>query len=488
MTLRTSRRIVALLCFFVIGVGASSAALAHGRDNVVLQWNSALLQAIRNAGFAPIRAARGFAILHTCMYDAWAAYDRVAVGTRFGGSLRRPVRERTIANVKEAMSHAAYRALVDLFPFDSPNDSDDIPDQQVLLFDPLMKSLGYDPSDTTMSASVGAQACAAVLSFRHADGSNQLGDMNGGAPYSDYTGYLPVNTHNEINDPNHWQPLATAVLPDGTVTQQIFLAPHWGRVTPFALTNPDQHRPEPPAQYGTFDYIHEADAVRKLSARLDDRKKATALYWADGPNTEAPPGHWNLIAQWVSRRDRHTLGQDVKMFFALGNALLDVSIAIWECKRTYDYVRPITAIRFLYNGHKILAWGGPGAGTQLIDGANFRSYIPTPPFAEFTSGHSAFSASGAEVLRRFTGSRRFGGSYTVLKGSSFVEPGIAPSVDVRLKWATFEDAADEAGISRRYGGIHFKNGDLSSRRMGRTIGAECWKKALTYFKGTASVP
>jgi hypothetical protein len=378
--------------------------------------------------------------------------------------------------------------LVDLFPFDSPNDSDDVPDQQFLLFDPLMKTLGYDPADGTVLASVGAQACAAVLSFRHADGSNQLGDMNGGAPYSDYTGYQPVNTYNQINDPNHWQPLATGVLPDGTVTQQIFLAPHWGRVTPFALANPAERRPEAPAQYGTFDYFHEADAVRKLSARLDDRRKAIALYWADGPNTETPPGHWNLIAQWVSRRDRHTLSQDVKMFFALGNALLDASIAVWDCKRAYDYVRPITAIRFLFKGQKIMAWGGPGAGTQLIDGENFRSYIPTPPFAEFTSGHSAFSASAAEVLRRFTGSRAFGGSDTVRKGSSVVEPGIAPSVDVTLKWATFEDAANEAGISRRYGGIHFKNGDIMSRRMGGEIGAECSKKTLTYFDGTASVP
>src|SRR3989449_6289435 len=119
MTPRISSRIVGLLCFVVVCVGVSSGALAHDNDNVVLQWNSAMLQAIRNTGFAPMRAARGFAILHTCMYDAWAAYDPVAVGTRLGGALRRPVHEHTTANMKEAMSHAAYRALVDLFPFDS---------------------------------------------------------------------------------------------------------------------------------------------------------------------------------------------------------------------------------------------------------------------------------------------------------------------------------------------------------------------------------
>ena len=83
-------------------------------------------------------AARGFAILHTCMYDAWAAYDDVAVGTRLGGALRQPAHERTFANKQKAVSYAAYRALVDLFP-----------SQRTVLFDPLMASLGYELSDTS---------------------------------------------------------------------------------------------------------------------------------------------------------------------------------------------------------------------------------------------------------------------------------------------------------------------------------------------------
>ncbi|MGH9314701.1 MAG: vanadium-dependent haloperoxidase [Vicinamibacterales bacterium] len=466
------------LVFLIMCSGANAALADH---SIVLQWNSAMLQAIRNTGFAPMRAARGFAVVHTCMYDAWAAYDPIAVGTRLGGSLRRPSGEHTVTNKEQAVSHAAYRALVDLFPT-----------QQSVLFDPLMANLGYDPSetsnDTTTPAGIGNAACGAVLAFRHADGSNQLGDLNGGAPYSDYTGYLPANSHDQLNDPNRWQPLRTGTLPDGTVQQQTFLAPHWGLVTPFALDPPEQYRPRAPAQFGSQQYQHEADAVLRLSAKLNDRMKAIAVYWADGPNTETPPGHWNLLAQWVSDRDGHTFDQDVKLFFALGNALLDASIAVWECKRFYDYIRPISAIRFLYSGQPVKAWGGPGLGTQIISGENFRSYIPTPPFAEFTSGHSAFSASAAEVLRLFTGSDAFGASHTVPAGSSSVEPGLAPAVDVTLSWATFEEAANEAGLSRRYGGIHFKDGDLSSRKMGRSIGAACWNRALTYFNGTAPLP
>jgi len=467
MNVSALKKVFVLGGMLVVSLGAAREAQAD--DNVALRWNAAMLQGIRNTGFPPMRAARGFAILHTCMYDAWAAYDPIAVGTRLGGSLRRPMGEHTIPNKEEAVSYAAYRALVDL-----------LPTQKIVLFDVLMSQLGYVPADThaTTPAGIGIDACDAVLAFRHGDGSNQLGNENGGLPYSDYSGYVPVNTADNVSDPSRWQPLAG----------QTFLAPHWGLVAPFALTSPDEFRPKPPALFGTNQYQHEAEAVIRLSAKLDDRLKAVALYWADGPNTETPPGHWNLFAQQVSRRDAHTLDDDVKLFFVLGNTLLDASIAVWECKRAYDYARPISAIRYLFAGQLIEAWAGPGLGTQLIDGGAFRSYIPTPPFAEFASGHSAFSASAAEVLRLFTGSDVFGGSHVVAAGSSFVEPGVAPSKAVVLSWGTFEEAAHEAGVSRRYGGIHFKDGDLSSRFMGRHIGAACWKKAQSYFDGTVATP
>ena len=431
-----------------------------------------MLQAIRNTSLAPMPAARGFAILHTCVYDAWAAFDATAVGTRLGGTLRRPPGERTEENKRAAASYAAYRALIDVFPT-----------QKAALFDPLMVSLGYDPAevgDITTPSGIGDAACEAVLTFRHADGANQLGDAPGsnGSPYSDYTGYLPSNSPTVQNFPDKWQPL----------TGQSFAAPHWRLVTPFALGTGDEVRPGPPAQFGSQEFEHQAQEIVRMSEKLDDRRKAIAVYWADGPNTETPPGHWNLFAQFVSRRDAHSLDQDVKMFFVLGNALLDSSIAVWECKVFYDYSRPITAIRFLYANQLIDAWAGPGLGTQAIDGSSFRSYIPTPPFAEYTSGHSAFSAASAEVLRLFTGSNAFGASYVVRAGSSFVEPGVAPASDVTLSWATFEDAAVEAGVSRRYGGIHFKDGDLASRKMGRQIGALVLSKAQTYFDGSAAMP
>jgi hypothetical protein len=129
----------------------------------------------------------------------------------------------------------------------------------------------------------------------------------------------------------------------------------------------------------------------------------------------------------------------------------------------------------------VRAWGGPYQGTKLIDGATWFPYqpttFPTPPFPEYSSGHSNFSAAGAEILKRFTHSDRFGASVTLPAGGSRVEPGAVPSSDVTLSWWTFSEAADQAGMSRRYGGIHFEQGDLDARATGRMAARLAWERA-----------
>ncbi len=446
--------------------------------------------------------ARALAVAHTCVYDAWAAYDRDAVGTRLGGSLRRPPGERTLANKQAAISFAAYRAAVDLFPGSRPT-----------VFDPLMRELGYPPGETATSldspAGVGNVAAAAVLEFRHADGANQLGDHPDGVPhvpYSDYTGFVPANQPIDplapfdpqaVPDPNGWQPLSYFDASGAYVTPG-FVGAHWGRVVPFALSNAAQLRsPTGPARYGGDAYREQAQAVLTLSAALTDEEKVIAEYWADGPRSELPPGHWDLHAQFVSRRDRHGASEhgtdlDVKLFFALTNAIHDAAICCWDNKRFYASVRPITAVRLLFHAQPVRAWGGPYRGTRTIDGGTWLPYqpstFPTPPFPEFSSGHSTFSAAGAEILRLFTGKDDFGGWVTVSALSSRVEPGLVPREDVTLLWPTFSSAADEAGISRRYGGIHFEQGDLDGRASGRTVARRAWEIAQAYFAGRAPGP
>jgi hypothetical protein len=119
------------------------------------------------------------------------------------------------------------------------------------------------------------------------------------------------------------------------------------------------------------------------------------------------------------------------------------------------------------------------------EGANDEpSSFPTPPFPEYASGHSNFSAAGAEILRLATGSDRFDASITLPAGSSKVEPGAVPAHDLTLSWPTFTEAANQAGLSRRYGGIHFEQGDLDARATGRTCADAAWRLAREYFNGT----
>lgn len=457
-------------------------------DNVVLQWNSAVLEGVRRSRLGPPMVSRALAIVHTCIYDAWAAYDQKAVGTRLGATLRRPPRERGSSKKSEAISFAAYRAAMDLVPTGAP------------LYDAIMARFGYDQMDTTTDittpAGVGNVACQAVLDFRHQDGANQLGDINGGAPYSDYSGFVPVNApmtvadpidQTTVADPDHWQPLRYQDLTGATVVPGC-LTPYWTNVIPFALTSGDQLRsPTGPAKHGTQAFVDQARDLLEISANLTDTQKVIAEYWADGPKSETPPGHWNLFAQYVSRRDHHGINDDVQMFFALTNAVFDAGIVAWDNKIAFDSVRPITAVRHLFDGQQVEAWGGPGRGTTMIDGGTWLpyqpTYFPSPPFAEYSSGHSNFSAAGAEILRRFTGSDAFGASASIPAGASVVEPGTVPANDVVLSWSTFSDAADEAGISRRYGGIHFEQGDLDARATGRLAAAQAWEKAQSYIMG-----
>jgi hypothetical protein len=293
-----------------------------------------------------------------------------------------------------------------------------------------------------------------------------------------------------INDPNRWSPLQFATATPGVFVAPGFLAPQWGSVKPFALTSGSQFRPRPPARNPSARYKKQAEMIIRLTAGLDDRRKCIAEYWADGPASETPPGHWNLFAQVVSQKKNYNIDDDAKLFFALNNAELDASIAVWDAKLFYDSPRPISAIRFLKVGETIPTWGGTPENPLTVLGENWKPFQPdtflTPPFPEFPSGHSGFSSAAATILKSFTGSNAFDHSATILAGSSKIQTGV-PAADVTLSWPTFTAAANEAGLSRLYGGIHFSQGNTASQELGKKIGKAVWKKAQRMFSGE-SVP
>lgn len=260
------------------------------------------------------------------------------------------------------------------------------------------------------------------------------------------------------------------------------------------------------------EFIAQAEEVVTYSAQLTDEHKIIGEFWEDGGGTSFPPGTSMTFAHYVSARDDNSLAEDVAMFLPLANAVHDAGVATWEAKVYYDYARPVRLIRDLgelgligeegtdqvtgESGFVIEAWAGvdpltgESLGTQTILAENFLSYQrpgsdPSPPFAEYTSGHSAFSAAGSEVLALFTGSEEFGGSVTFAPGAAQFSQG-TPAEELTLYWDTFQAAGDESGISRLYGGIHFTEGDLNGRALGEQVGAGAYDLAQLFLNGTAT--
>ena len=468
--------------------------------NLLLAWNNVLLDAIRQLGKLPAHSpdrvrggppqvARSIGVVYTAIYDAWAAFDDVAKPAH-SGAPRRPAAQRTEANRRKACAQAAWRAITDQFPpavYDAP-----VRDKLVARMTELLAEEGVALGDmnTSLANPVGVAnvAANAVLAFRHADLANQLGRY--AVPAGTYT---PANPPmfalrpaavDAIPFPALWQPLSYLNAAHELVAPG-FIAPHWGSVKPFAMASGHAFRPGPPAGELTQAFLDQSRHVIEVQAALSTEQKVIAEYWADGPNSELPPGHWTEFAAYVTERDGLGLSASVKLYFALANAILDASIATWDCKRHYDYARPVTTIRHLFRGKRIRAWGGPGLGTREIAGEAWRPFqaddFPTPPFAEYTSGHSAFSMAAAVVLKQFTGSDRFGFHYQQTHPLK-ADPS-EPVVGVVLSWDTFTQAAREAGESRLYGGIHFYEGNVVGLDLGRRCGEAAYAKAQDLWSG-----
>ncbi|EDP95895.1 T9SS type A sorting domain-containing protein [Kordia algicida OT-1] len=286
--------------------------------------------------------------------------------------------------------------------------------------------------------------------------------------------------------------------------------------------------------------------------KRSDYARVLAEFWADGPDSETPPGHWFTIMNYVSDHPMtekrwngfgpilDDLQWDVKSYLALGGAMHDAAINTWGVKGYYDFVRPISAIRYMaakgqssdaslpsYDPHglplipnyielietgdplagdndenvgklKVYAWKGPDYiddPTQDIAGVDWilasrwwpyqRGTFVTPPFAGYVSGHSTFSRAAAEVLTLLTGDEYFpGGMGTFdIPQDNFLVFEKGPSAPFTLQWATYRDASDQTSLSRIWGGIHPPIDDIRGRIIGEKIGVEAFYKANQYFSG-----
>lgn len=292
-----------------------------------------------------------------------------------------------------------------------------------------------------------------------------------------------------------------------------------------------------------------------------DYARILAEFWADGPDSETPPGHWFTVMNYVADHPLHEkrfmgegpiledLEWDVKSYLIMGGGMHDCSIAAWSVKGYYDYLRPVSAIRYmcdqgqctdpgmpsyspdglnLIDGlielvtaestavgerHEHLAgsedkiaiysWRGPAyiadpdvdlAGVGWILAENWWPYqrpsFVTPPFAGFVSGHSVFSRGAAEIMTMLTGSEYFPGGMGEFEApmNEFLVFEEGPSMDITLQWATYQDASDQTSLSRIWGGIHPPADDIPGRHMGQKIGPEAFTEARRYFGGLKSCP
>jgi len=389
-------------------------APAAADDDVVTRWNSAALAAIRVERTSPPVASRALAILHTSIFDAINGIARAYEPYRVP-SYTVPA----TASMDAAASAAAHRVLLALFP------------AQATMFDSLYAALLEpipDSPQRTQGIEWGEAVATKILVWRSLDRSGTLV-----AP--------PANT-----GPGAWIPTPPGFVP--------YLVPQWGHVTPFALEHGFDFRPPGPPALDSATYARDFNEVKALGAGVGssrtDEQSLIALFWADGAGTETPAGHWNTIAREVSDHLDTPLLERARLFALLNVALADAAICAWDAKYTFAFWRPVTAIR---NGDL------DGNDETEVD-PGWSSFIVTPPFPDYVSGHSTFSGAAATVLAVFYGTDDVG--FTAM--SDFL-PGVT------REFTSFSQAAAEAAMSRLYGGIHFRSANEDGLRAGVQIGA-----------------
>lgn len=446
----------------------------RGVENIAYKWGQMALTATANDTERfkprPTITSRYLGLIFVSIFDAWSTYDNKAIPVYLNETVRRPINERTLENKEIAISYAAFRAMSEYYYSDKE------------LFVNFMKELGLDPENESLDAStpegIGNLAAKAVIEARKGDGSNQYGQERGsnGEPYFNYVGYEPINPVDKNVDPNRWQPKYFSDGKGGKFAPGC-LTPFWDKVKPIALKSGDQFRPGPPPMIGSEQLEKEVREVIEMQANLTDYQKALVEFMRDGPQSVQQAGHWLKFAQDVSRRDNHTLDQDVKMYFYNQVVAMDAFIASWDSKMYYDYARPYALVHQYYDEQKIKAWGGEGKGVIEIDGKQWRPYSPEtflcPPFPSYVSGHSTISGACGEALKMWTESDLFGSEAELIAGAMTEPDNLGETIT--LRFPTFTETAEMAGISRVLGGYHIQADNVAGLELGRNVAKEIWK-------------
>jgi hypothetical protein len=405
------------------------ASQAHAKatpEQVLDQWYRLVLQLVRHTPtYSPPVASRAFAYLGVTAYEAIAATDPklVSLEGQLNGlaSLPKSTAQFDSAIVLQAALAEATRSY---FSNTGPSGQ--------RAFSKMAEKLGalaaedVDPMLAAKSEMHGREIAAVIFKWSESDDRAVIANMG-----------FPL-THTPKPGPSHWVPTNQLRL------QQAPLLPAWGETRTFAMPN---GKACPIAAHPAYSedkssaFYKEAEEVLRVRNNLTDEQKQIARFWSDDPMlSPTPPGHWVSIVLQISQRDKLSVDRTAQTLARLGIAVADAFIGCWDAKYQYDLLRPITYIR------------------RLID-PKFEPLLNTPPFPEYPSGHSVQSSAAARVL-----TAEFGENFA-FEDATHARDGLKPR-----KYTSFKAAAEEAAISRLYGGIHFRSAVDRGLEQGACIG------------------
>jgi hypothetical protein len=385
------------------------------RANVVLDWNAVMMSAIRLDNTGPTLSTRNLAILHLAIYDAVNAIERTHQPYAFRGEPAGP------AWTEAAAAAAGYEVLKVLYPGVRAR-ADEV--------FALWRAGAPDDAATARGLAFGAEVARFTLDLRAGDGS------------ATDVPYIPSEA------PGQWRRTPPFFRPP--------LTPGWRYVRPFALPSIESFVPPPPPPLDSAAYARDLNEVRELGVRNSavrtEEQGLIAVFWSDFSYTAMPPGHWHEIAAGIARGAGTDLASTARLMALLGLAQADAAIVCWEAKYRFNLWRPVTAIQRADED------GNPATERD----AAWDHLLAAPPFPAYTSGHSTFSKASAEVLTRF-----YGTDALTFSAVSDSVPGVVRT------YHSLAECADEVGMSRIYGGIHFgfdnRQGKASGARIARHV-------------------
>jgi len=404
--------------------------LALAADNAVLYWNEQALNATRLARNPPPIASSFYAAYHVAIFDAvngiththrsWINQDPAPAGADMDAA---------IASASFAMLNAQWGQAAN-------------PRNFQVAYDQALAGIPDGPGKTSGIA-WGKQVAGLVLAERAKSGMA-----------------TPIPGQYSSTEPGKWRETPPGFRPP--------VLPHWAKVTPFVMTSPSQFRAPPPPAVDSQQQADELMQIARIGARdgaeRTEYETLSAPFWADDLGTATPPGHWNVIAQDLTRRNQLSTPDTARLFALLNMACADAGISCWDTKFFYRTWRPETAIREL----------DPKLNAHMTPKPDFIPLMMTPAFPSYTSGHSTFSGAAERILQRYFGTDDI--EFTV------ISEGLPGAVRT---FKSLSACQKEIGMSRLFGGIHVMVDNLEGSNAGHKIGDWVFDHSLQPATGGA---